>query len=205
MESLEHHVEQKVKKRRSHLKKLFITVVAIALIAGTAIATRFALGSADANIASTVSTNAVNVGQQVVVSVMAHSGSQPVNVARARVTYDATKWQFVAADFTGTPFEARTPEPPAHQGSGYYELTGYKLNAPYPSGDFLVGKITLKAVAATTGTGINIDQSNSELYDSVNATKILGSVSGSTVSITDPNQECQNPKNGRGNTKKCRK
>jgi hypothetical protein len=204
MEATEHRGEQKVTKHRPHVKKLVITVLAIALIAGTAIATRFALGSADASISANVNSSAVNVGQQVVVTVMAHSGSQTVNVARARVTYDATKWEYVSADFTGTPFVDRTPEPPAHQGSGYYEVTGYRISAPFPSGDFLIGKVTLKAIGAASSTAINIDQSNSELYESVNASKIVGSVSGSSVSITDPNQSCLSTGKGRGNSKKCR-
>src|SRR5688572_4437202 len=126
---------KKVKKKNLRsVDKAIVTGVAVVLIAITAVATKFAIGAVDANIGATVSPGTLNTEQQAVVTVMAHSGSQTVNVARARVTYDATKWQFVSADYTGVPFVDRTPEPPAHQGTGYYEVTGYRITPPFPSG-----------------------------------------------------------------------
>jgi hypothetical protein len=178
---------KKVKKKNlRNIDKIIVASVAVILIAITAIATRFALGAVDANISATVSPSTLNTQQLAVVTVMAHTGSQTVNVARARVTYDATKWQFVSADYTGVPFVDRTPEPPAHQGTGYYEVTGYRISAPFPSGDFLLGKVTLKAIGTANSTAINVDKSNSELYDSVNASKILGSVTGTVATINAP-------------------
>jgi hypothetical protein len=173
----------KIKK----LNKRLVTFLAVSLIAITAIATRFALGAGSGVLIVTVNDNDIQVGENVVVTVTANSGTEPVNVARARVSFDPTKWQYLSEDYTGVPFPNRTPDNPPRDGPNYHEVTGYTIDGPYPSGTFVIGRFTLKSIAATTGTTpLDIVMSESELYSNTNGDPFLGTATNTAVTINNP-------------------
>lgn len=114
----------------------------------------------------------------------------PVTIAQARVTFNTSLVSYLGTDYTGTAFN--TDEPTATNGNGFVFISRYKNALPFPSGANTVAKLSFKSLANGTAN-FSIDQSQSALYSASDASNILSSVSGSTVTIQAPPQQSPQP------------
>ncbi len=179
----------KSKKRTKLIKKqkivALLAIIAFAVV-GTVIALRiFAASPAQLSLSS--SAPSVNSGDTFTVTVSANT-SEPITIAQAHLTFDPTKVSYVSTDYTGSPLVSDTPD--ITSGSGFVMLSRF-TTPPYPTGNVLVARVTFRALATSGVMPITLDQSKSSLYSESDASNILASVSGTSVSITAPTTPTQ--------------
>lgn len=136
--------------------------------------------TASAQINMTASKTSVSKDETFVVSVNANSGSEPVTIGQAYLTFDPAKLAYVSTDYTGSAFPSDTPE--AATGSGFVKLSRY-TTSNNPSGNFLIGKVTFKAVAAGTTANIGVDTSKSAIHSLSDASNILDGANSLSITI----------------------
>lgn len=140
------------------------------------------------------STRTVATGQNLSMTVITNAGSSHVLTDQLRVTFNASKLQFVSISYSGTPLDTDAPD--AGSGAGYYQISRYTLGTK-PTGSFTLATITFKALASTGSDAVGYDAANSSVYlqEDGGAANALTSVSGATytfdgqvpsVSLTSP-------------------
>jgi hypothetical protein len=131
---------------------------------------------------ATSNKTSVEKDQTFIVTVGTDSGTEPISIGHARLTFDPTKVQYVSSDYANTSFTDNSPE--STEGNGYVQLSRYTTQRP--AGNLIIGRVTFKALASSGDLTINIDRQNSNVFSATDASDILAAVNGVTVSVREP-------------------
>ncbi len=114
------------------------------------------------------------------VTVMVNSGSETINAAQAKLTYDAAKLEYVGVSKPNSNF----PDGPYSGGSGVVTVAGYGPGTF--TGDQFFAKVTFKVLVGSGTTTIGISTTDSYVIRVPDFVDILGSTSGGTYTLTAP-------------------
>lgn len=166
----------KIKLSKKTVVKAAIVTVCAAI--GTFLLFRTFAASGQIKLSTDVSS--VKQDDTFVVTVSIDSGSEPVSIGHAYITYDPTQLQYVSTDYNTSSFTDNSPE--AGVGSGYVVLSRYNLDGV--TGNLTLGKITFKALAEQGTAAVTVDQSKSKVYSKADASEILNGVTNTSVTLT---------------------
>lgn len=124
----------------------------------------------------------VTQGNQFTVTINASAG-EPISGVQAYVTYDASKLSFVSADYNSSAWSNELSQDTGG-GSGYYQVARFTFTQPYPSTGRLA-RLTFQATSTGAAT-IGVSAANSLVYSGNTGQNILGSVSGTTITVNAP-------------------
>lgn len=120
-----------------------------------------------------------------------------MTIAQARVTYDQTKLSFRSISYSGSPLTTDTPD--TRGGNGYYLVSRFKTGQPYPSGNFVLARITFEALEDSGSASLGIATGTSLVFDEATSSNILGSLTGVSVNLSAPASSPQPPSPGTQN------
>ncbi len=176
----------KLLSTQSIVKRLYMPcIIAISVIFPLVLPASVA-AAADGTISLGTPSPSSVVGQtNFTVKVSANTGSTAgVSAVGARITFDATKVQYVSDDAVNA--EKLTATPDDGVGSGYFQFSRYTTTPMSAGHAFTAVTLTFKALTSSGSLPIGLDRSNSYLqYASgpSSTADALGSVSGTMVSF----------------------
>lgn len=121
---------------------VFGSILAV-LVSVLSFASASAAGSASFSLSP--NSGSYQVGSSFTVSLRENSGSDPVNVVEARLSYDASKLQFTGVSDEGTAFDSVIDNT---GGGGNVHITRYKGGGGSLVGSQVVGAVSFKAISA---------------------------------------------------------
>lgn len=163
-------------------------LLAIPLTVVTVINQRDERGKAagTASIRLVPATGNVNVNNNITLAVWENSGTDLVNALQVKLTYDATKFDFVSIDKTGSAFP--TNDPTKDIGASGVVYT-FGLTSTPVTGDKFFANVTLKAKVTPGSTPINFVTGTTDgtyVIRASDSVDILGTNTGATITIVDP-------------------
>lgn len=175
------------KKLRFFARQPMLGRFAVVLIASAVIGV-VAMYGLSPTLAATVSntyspaTQTVQTGSNVTITITTNAGTSQVLTDQLRVTFDSSKLQYVSVDYTGSPLDTDAPD--AGIGTNYFQISRYTLN-PKPTGNFILAKLTFKALATTGTTSLAYDATNSSVYvqEDNGAANALATVTGTSLTF----------------------
>lgn len=150
-------------------------LLAVALGAG-GIGEVHAVGSASLTIDPSSGSHVI--GSDFIVTVHENSGAESVNAVEADLSYDQSKLQFINVNTSGSVFSAG---PATTGGNGSVSIVNGSTTSY--TGDQIVGSITFRALASTTGTGVAFASSSAVVRTSDSANLWNGASLGGTYVV----------------------
>jgi len=161
------------------LLTLSIVTVLFAAIAMNQVMPTRAAGSATMYLSP--ASGSVESGSNITLSVYENSGSEPVNTVKSAVNYDASKFDYVSIDASGSGFEMPTPDSIS---SGSIVISRGTITPK--TGAVFIFRFTLRAKAGSGNSSVTIDKSNSFVVAVAGTTDILTTVQNGSYTLTTP-------------------